>query len=182
MRHSAQFPPLQNFENLFKVELTVFPKPVRRLFYGGQRPLRGRWGFALGRCLSTALAKSPAFLPLLLCASPHFTASETQSADPHRAKPHARSFAPRGREPAAPGSPATPWPAGALPPHSMPPHIKMCRPSAAKPSESASQSHPPHFMCGGEAPSGRLGASPLQMRRDQRSEIRYAKKLCYTQK
>ena len=29
----------------------------------------------------------------------------------------------------------------------------------AKPSEPASQSHPPHFVCGGEAPFGRLGAS-----------------------
>ncbi len=33
-----------------------------------------------------------------------------------RAKPHARSFAPRGREALPPGTPATPWPAGALPP------------------------------------------------------------------
>ncbi len=46
--------------------------------------------------------------------SPCLTAARCESA---RAKPHARSFAPRGREAPPPGTPATEWPAGALPPH-----------------------------------------------------------------
>ncbi len=38
----------------------------------------------------------------------------------------------------------------------------FCMRVLAKPREPASQSHPPHFVCGGEAPFGRLGASPAQ--------------------
>ncbi len=47
-----------------------------------------------------------------------------------------------------------------LSPHFPAPPLHFADPARRSPCAPASQAHPPHFVCGGEAPFGRLGASP----------------------
>ena len=83
----------------------------------------------------------------------------------HRAKPYARSFAPRGREAPPPGSPATMWPAGALPARTFLPHRNKLQIPRGEAPAGSSAADPAHFMRRRRPRSGCLGASPPASRK-----------------
>ena len=92
---TACFPPSQNSQALQNVEFSSICKDSTNPTDGGQSPFHALWGFAPVTASPPPLAKFRTFLPLLVCAGPHFTALEAQSAGSARAKPVCASYAHR---------------------------------------------------------------------------------------